>query len=63
MTFSELIQKLRLKQVCFYLENTSEPIESIANTCGFSNITFFYKKFKNQYGQTPHQFRKQFHSK
>ncbi|MFJ7975792.1 helix-turn-helix transcriptional regulator [Peribacillus sp. NPDC096379] len=51
--FSHLILEKRLQQAKFLLTNTNETVYTIASDCGFSNLTFFYKKFKDRYGCLP----------
>lgn len=59
-TFSELLSQAKMKNICFFLENTDKPIQKIAEMCGYSNQSFFYKKFKELYGLSPKEYRKQF---
>lgn len=58
-SYIELIQKQRLKSAKTYLLNTDLSIVQIANTVGYDNMNFFYKKFKKLYGVTPSEYRKQ----
>lgn len=57
-TFIQLSHQLKTKNACLLLENTDLPIEKIANHVGYTNITFFYKSFKNILGVTPAEYRK-----
>lgn len=56
-TFKELVTEERLQEAHRLILATSLPIETIAEYVGFSNKTQFYKKFKQRYGETPHQIR------
>ena len=56
--YIDLIQKQRLKSAKTYLMNTDLSVVQIANNVGYDNMNFFYKKFKNQYGVTPSEYRK-----
>ena len=40
------------------LLNTNLSIEEIAETVGYQNMNFFYKKFRKRTGKTPGDFRK-----
>ena len=40
-----------------YLKNTNYSIQEISEKVGFSNQTFFYKKFFEIYKSTPKEFR------
>lgn len=57
MSYKELVQLQRLKYAEKLLVNTSMPISEIANTVGYENVSFFYKKFKGTYGCSPKEFR------
>ncbi len=58
MTFIEILQELRLKKAVRLLTDTTENIESIMGTIGYSNKTHFYAIFKEKYNQTPSNYRK-----
>ena len=60
-TFKELVTKERLKNAQQLLIATTLPIEEISQYTGFSSKTQFYKKFREQYGQTPKELRDQAH--
>ncbi len=57
MSYKELVQLQRLKYAEKLLTNTNMPISEIANTIGYENVSFFYKKFKSFYGCSPKEFR------
>jgi AraC-like DNA-binding protein len=56
-TFKELLQEKRLSKAKELLESTDIPVVSIAEQAGYDNISYFYRIFKNKYGQTPKQLR------
>lgn len=56
--FKDLIFHEKLKKTSYLLRNTNLTIEEIIEKAGISNIQFFYKKFKEHYGVTPHKYRK-----
>lgn len=56
-SFSELLIQARMKSICYFLTNTKKPVEEIAAMCGYTNQTFFYRKFKEIYHMTPHEYR------
>lgn len=56
--FKDLILDEKLKKASYLLRNTTLPIEEVIETVGITNIQFFYKKFKDQYGVTPYKYRK-----
>ncbi|MBM7573249.1 AraC family transcriptional regulator [Aquibacillus albus] len=56
-TFKELLQEKRLQEAKELLKNTDIPISTVVEQVGYDNISYFYRIFKNKYGQTPRKFR------
>lgn len=50
--------KFCMKKAARYLSSTDESISAIMAKLSFSNRTYFYKLFKEQYGATPKEYRK-----
>ena len=40
------------------LKTTTQPVNIVASYCGFDNISYFNRKFKEKYGVSPREFRK-----
>lgn len=58
MTFTSYLNKLRLTQAARLLaEKGSATISEIAYSVGYSNVSYFNKLFKEEYGCTPKDFR------
>lgn len=57
-TFKELVQSKRLNHAAFLLSNSTLPIYEIANSIGYDNLSFFYRKFKEYYNVSPNEYRK-----
>ena len=57
LSFKQLTMYYRLNKVANDLIHTEEPIITIAQRHGFSNMNFFYDKFKDQYQCPPTEFR------
>lgn len=58
MTFNRYVNTLRLTEAARLLkEKTSEPIAEIAYSVGYANVSYFNKRFKEEYGCTPKAFR------
>ena len=55
----ELIVEKRMHHAADLLLKTSLPVESIITDCGYSNLSYFYKKFKQYFHCHPSEFRKQ----
>lgn len=60
ITPSEYINNLRINYASNLLINTDSPIIDICYNCGFLNLSYFYKTFKNKYGISPKKFRQQY---
>lgn len=56
--FIELVQMQRMIQASTMLINTDKKIDEIAYDVGYESTSFLFRKFKEHFGQTPHQFRK-----
>lgn len=52
------LKKYRLEKSAFLLKTTTEPVISIGLACGFSEMSYFSKSFKEDYGMTPTEYRK-----
>lgn len=57
-SYKELIIELRLEHAKKMLLNSNMTIDQIAQECGYQNLTYFYKKFKELYHCTPKEYRK-----
>lgn len=60
-SFVEHVQEQKLKKAKALLENTDIPLAELIPMCGYNNMNFFYKKFKEAEGCTPAQYRRQMH--
>jgi AraC-like DNA-binding protein len=49
---------LRIEQACKLLNETTLPVIDISLECGFDNVSYFIRKFKEITGTTPNQYRK-----
>lgn len=56
-SFQKLIHIKKFQTVEHLLNTSKLTIEEIANYVGYSNLSFFYKKFKKIYDCSPHEFR------
>lgn len=55
----QYVKKIRIEKSCRMLSYTDEKISSIASECGFNDMSYFSKSFKEQTGKTPEEYRKQ----
>jgi AraC-like DNA-binding protein len=58
VSFTDLLQEIRLKEACLLLEKTDLPISDVAYEVGYTNLSYFYKLFKKIYNLTPIDYRK-----
>lgn len=56
-TFSELWLNTRMEKARFYLAESNLSVEDIARQCGYTNLSFFYRKFRERYGVLPRAMR------
>ncbi len=56
-TFTQILHQKRLSRAKLLIESTQLSIQDIAQQTGFSNRTFFYKKFEKEYGVKPSELR------
>ena len=40
------------------LGNTTAPLEQVALDCGFNNMSYFHRLFRERYGWTPKDYRR-----
>lgn len=57
-SFKELIQKQRFRSITNLLRNTKLSVEEIAFQTGYENTTYFYKKFREEFGCSPKEYRR-----
>ena len=57
-TFIDYINKMRLNHAYSKIILTNDSLEDIAFSVGFSNFSYFYRKFKEKYGYPPGKIRK-----
>ena len=55
----DYINKKRVEKSCHLLLKSNLSIEKVMNEVGFSNLSYFYKRFKEYKGITPKQYRTQ----
>lgn len=58
LSFHQYRLDIQLQQAAQLLEQSEISVSSIAELTGFSNNSFFYRKFKEKYNVTPTQYRK-----
>lgn len=56
--FSDFLNERRTKHVCELLSDPTLKIYEIAERCGYKNIIYFNRQFKQSTGMTPGEYRK-----
>ena len=56
-TFSQIKLNQQLTEAAYLLNNTERSVQYVARKVGISNMSFFYSKFKETFGETPGAFR------
>lgn len=57
MSPTEFVNKLRVQHASFLLRSSNLSITEVCYNCGFSNLGWFYEKFRQHTGLSPQQFR------
>ncbi len=58
-TFKELLQVKRLSRATQLLSETSLPVTDIIYAVGYDNTSYFHRIFREKYGMTPFEYRKE----
>lgn len=56
MSVNELIRKLRLQRAAQLLQQNWGPVSQVAYEVGFSNLSYFSKVFKEEFGMLPSEY-------
>ncbi|MBM7567784.1 AraC family transcriptional regulator [Paenibacillus sacheonensis] len=59
LTITEYANQTRLSYACTQIEFSNLSLESIAESVGFHNYSYFHRLFRARYGMSPRQFRNQ----
>ena len=57
-TYKELLMEKRMQQARYLLENSQIPVTDIIESVGYDNTSYFYRKFRERYGVSPKEYRK-----
>lgn len=59
VSFAEYLNRKRLSYAAARLRQTGESVLDISQKAGFNNVTYFNRLFREKYGQSPSQYRKE----
>ncbi|MEX3014768.1 AraC family transcriptional regulator [Gymnodinialimonas hymeniacidonis] len=54
---TQYVNRIRIQHAAMILSGTAHPIANIAQDCGFENLSYFHRLFREQYGTTPRGYR------
>ena len=54
----QYINHIRLEKAKYYLITSDMNVSEIANSCGFDDSNYFSRKFKQEFGISPREFRR-----
>lgn len=57
ISFNDYVEEKRMSQIVFQLTTSNLPVDEVFRNAGYTNKTFFFKKFKQRYGCTPSEYR------
>ena len=57
VTASAVVNRLRLERAEYLLQSTPMEITAVAFESGFSNLSYFYRLFRERRGTTPRLYR------
>lgn len=57
-TFNDYLVDYRLCAAVYYLRQTTYDVSTVAAMCGFDNISYFIRRFRNKYGASPGKYRR-----
>ncbi len=60
IAFTDYVNRYRINEACYILQNTDQTILKIAYDCGFDSLRSFNRNFKSVMGMTPSEYRAKF---
>ena len=57
MTYSDYVKEIKIRQACYLLRKSYDPISTIAKQCGFESSSTFNRCFKQVTGCSPTEYR------
>ena len=54
---TQYVNRIRIQHAAMMLSGTAQSVASIALDCGFENLSYFHRLFREQYGTTPRGYR------
>ncbi|MFN3143910.1 MAG: helix-turn-helix domain-containing protein [Paracoccaceae bacterium] len=54
---TQYVNRLRIQHAAMLLAGTDRGLADVAGDCGFENLSYFHRLFRDQYGTTPRNYR------
>ncbi|MEO1679987.1 MAG: AraC family transcriptional regulator [Pseudomonadota bacterium] len=54
---TQYVNRIRIQHAAMLLAGTDRPLAEVAADCGFENLSYFHRLFRDQYGTTPRSYR------
>jgi len=54
---TQYVNRIRIQHAAMLLGDTQRQVAAIAEDCGFENLSYFHRLFREQYGTTPRGYR------
>ncbi|MEO0913366.1 MAG: AraC family transcriptional regulator [Pseudomonadota bacterium] len=54
---TQYVNRIRIQHAAMLLSATDRPLSDLAADCGFENLSYFHRLFREQYGTTPKKYR------
>lgn len=58
MSPTDYVNRIRMEHAAMLLGGGSQSVETVAQDCGISNLSYFYRLFREHYGTTPLAYKK-----
>ena len=55
---TEYVNRVRIQHAAMLLSSTTRPLATVAEECGFENMSYFHRRFREHYGTTPGGYRR-----
>ena len=58
VNFVDYVNRVRLERAASLLLSSDDSVTDVALSCGYTNISYFIRRFNKAFGTSPHAFRR-----